>query len=368
MTVGDIEKIVEQWAPKWSVWDGDNVGLQVGDRRKRVKQVLVALDATRRVITEAINKKVDLIVTHHPLLYRPLSSVTTSDEVGRLVLTLAQHGIALYSAHTNLDCAFGGVSFALGASLGLQDMKFLSPRESSDVKIVVFVPPAHTDRVASAMMSAGGGTIGRYDACSFRSSGTGTFYAGTAANPSVGSRGTLEHIEEVRLEMVAPMALSEDVVAAIRKVHPYEEVAYDIYPVRNHSANFGMGVIGQLKRTISLRTFLLLVKRSLNTKGLRFRGDLGQNVRSIAVCGGSGSHLLETAIRAQADAFVTADVKYHTFQAAAGRIALVDAGHWETERPILEPLASRVSDAAHQAHAKIEVHISNAATNPVHTI
>lgn len=368
MTVSDVERLMETWAPHWTAWDRDNVGLQVGIREKKVSRMLVALELNQRVLSEAIHKNVDLIVTHHPLLFHPASSITSSDETGRLVLALAKHKIALYSAHTNLDVAREGVSHALAGALGLQNVKFLSPLHDKMVKIVVFVPASHADRVARTMASSGAGIIGNYKECSFRIFGIGTFKGGAESEPFLGSPGTLETVEEIRLEMTAPSASVDSVVRALKRVHPYEEVAYDVYPLHNRSLDMGMGALGDLPRPIALRSFLLSVKKKLKSASLRYVGRLEQRVRTIAVCGGSGSDLLETAVRAQADVFVTADIRYHTFQSAQGMIALVDAGHWETEQSVLKPLAKKLRDEIHQAGQRVTVDVTQHSTNPVHSL
>lgn len=366
MTVADVEHIVEQWAPKWAAWDHDNVGLQLGSRSQRVSKILVALELTDQVVSEAIRKKIDLILTHHPPLFRPPSSITDSDHTGKNILALANRGIAVYSAHTNLDFTTDGVSFVLAKKLGLQNVRFLSPLEEKLAKIVVFVPSSHIERVAKEMSEAGAGIIGNYDSCSFRVSGTGMFRGNDNSNPSRGKKESVERVDEERLEMIAPRAQVDSIVLAMKKIHPYEEVAYDTYPVTTKSANFGMGAIGILRKKITLGSFLQTTKRVLRAESLRYTGNLQHTVKTIAVCGGSGSDLLQTALNARADVFVTADVRYHTFHSATGRIVLVDAGHWETEHGILEPLRRRLIDGAQQSKNKVSVSLTRISTNPVH--
>ncbi len=368
MTVADIEQVMELWAPMWTAWDRDNVGLQLGDRTQRVSKILLALEITDDVVKEAIRKKIDLILTHHPPLFRPLTSLTGSTQSGRNLLTLAQRKIAVFSAHTNLDFTRDGVSSALARTLGLQNVSFLAPLTDKMAKIVVYVPSDHVDCVANAMSTAGAGSIGNYDSCSFRTRGTGTFRGNRESNPFAGKRNSLERIEETRLEMIAPRSLVDTIVRSIKSVHPYEEVAYDVYPVSTPSANFGMGAFGSLDREVSLELFLRNTKRVLHANQIRFTGNTRRKIKAVAVCAGSGSDLLETAIRAKADVFVTADVRYHTFQSAEGRIALVDAGHWETEHGILEPMRQRLTDAARQSKQKVSVFLTQISTNPVQCI
>ncbi len=368
MVIADLIQSFEEWAPRWAAWEKDTVGLQIGRGQGRATKVLVALDVTEDIVTEAVARKAELIVSHHPLLFRPPTSITSNDTVGRLVLQLAEHGISLFSAHTNLDFARNGVSTTLAEVLGLCNIRFLSPLKDSLAKIVVFVPEGHSTQVLQAMAQAGAGIIGEYSSCSFGAKGRGSFLGSAASNPSVGRPGTLEAVDETRLEMIAPRARVSDVVAAMKAVHPYEEVAYDVYEVENPNPNFGMGALGELPRPQTLAKFLKDVKRRLGCKALRFTGNPVQKIRTVAVCGGSGSDLISDAVAARADVFVTADVRYHTFQRAAGEIALVDAGHWETEHIILERMADRLRNAGKAARSPLSVFISKKSVNPVRTM
>jgi dinuclear metal center YbgI/SA1388 family protein len=368
MRITDIIEVFEEWAPKWVAWEKDNVGLQVGDKQRTITRVLVTLDVTKQTVAEAIAKKTELIVSHHPLLFRPPSTITTNDTIGELVLQLAEHGIALFSAHTNLDFAQGGVSFALAKTLKLEDVRFLSPLKNSLAKIAVFVPEGHVEHVMHAMAKEGAGIIGEYSSCSFRMNGRGSFRASSTSNPFIGKRGNLEFVEETRLEMIAPRANVSRVIAAMKAVHPYEEVAYDVYLVENPSSHFGMGAVGKLSKPQSLGTFLKSLKRTLGSDVLRFTGNTASKIQKVAICGGSGSDLLSDAIAVQADVFITADIHYHTFHSAVDKIALVDAGHWETEQFILNPVADRLRSAARLAHKPLSVYITKHLTNPIQTI
>jgi dinuclear metal center YbgI/SA1388 family protein len=364
----NIIQLFEDWAPKWVAWEKDNVGLQVGDMQNRVTKILVTLDVTRQIVNEAITQKAELIVSHHPLLFRPPSSITANDPVGELVLRLAEHKIALFSAHTNLDFTQGGVNFALAEILGLKNIRFLTPLKNSLAKIVVFIPDVYVERVIYAMTQAGAGIIGKYSSCSFSTKGTGGFYGSAASHPFLGKRGNLESVEETRLEMIAPRAIVPDAVAALKAVHPYEEPAYDIYFIENPNPNFGMGALGKLPKPQPLGFFLKSLKRTLGVGALRYTRGLAHKIQNIAVCGGAGSDLLPDAITAKADVFVTADVRYHAFQKANDTIALIDAGHWETEHVILKPIADRLRSAARAAHEPLNVFITKHKTNPIKII
>jgi dinuclear metal center YbgI/SA1388 family protein len=364
----NIIQLFEDWAPNWVAWEKDNVGLQVGDKQNKITKILITLDVTKQIVSEAISKKVELIVSHHPLLFRPPSAIIVNDPIGELVLQLAEHKIALFSAHTNLDFAQGGVSFALAEILGLKNIRFLTPLKNSLAKIVVFVPDGHVERVRNAMTQAGAGIIGNYSSCSFVAKGTGSFYGSKASNPFLGKHRNFEFVEETRLEMIVPRALVSGVVAALKDVHPYEEPAYDIYFVENSNPNFGMGALGTLPKSQSLELFLKSIKRTLNVVALRYTGSLAHKIQTVAVCGGAGSDLLPDAIAEKADAFITADVRYHTFQKASHSIALIDAGHWETEQIILKPIAARLRSAARAAHEPLTVFITKYKTNPIKII
>jgi len=367
MILADIENFFEEWAPRWTAWERDNVGIQIGRRSRKVSNLLIALDVTPDIVDEAVACKADLIVTHHPLLFRPPSSISDSDPVGTLVLSLAEKRIALFSAHTNLDSAAGGVSFTLARALGISKPAFLVPLKDTLVKIAVFVPQQDANAVAAAMAESGAGVIGEYQSCSFRISGKGTFRGSERSTPTIGKPLRLEEVDEVRLEMVVPRPHVTNVVAAMKSAHPYEEVAYDLYTLENGNPNVGMGAIGNLSKPMTVRAFLAQVKRTLHASSLRLSGSLSQIVKRVAVCGGSGSELLEDAIRAKADVFVTADVRYHAFQSANGRIVLVDAGHYETEHVVLSSIADRLRSWAKNKGEKLVITITEQSTNPIHS-
>ena len=368
MLIADIEQILESWAPRWIAWERDNVGLQVGDRTRTVRKVLVALDVTDKIISEAASLGATLIVSHHPLLFRPPSTISAADPVGRLVLSLAEKKIALYSAHTNLDFAKDGVSFTLARKLGLTNVTFLSPLRDLLAKIVVFVPEEARERVTTAMAQAGAGVIGDYSICSFRTPGTGTFKGSATTKPVIGRPEKLEEVKEVRLEMIVPRARVRETVEAMKRVHPYEEVAYDVYRVENPSASYGAGAIGILPRPVTLAAFLKKSKRILGAEGVRYSGNAGKKVQRIAVCGGSGGELIQDAAKARADVFLTADIRYHAYHGIDPRMALVDAGHYETEHVVLDVVARRLREESRRLRQRLTVEVTKSSTNPVHSM
>jgi dinuclear metal center YbgI/SA1388 family protein len=365
MRVQDIQEVIEAWAPKEVAAENDNVGLQIGSNGEKIQRILVALEITAEVISEAKQKKVDLIITHHPLLFHPLKSVTDSTDSGKFVREIVQSNIAVYSTHTNLDFARNGVSFVLAERMDLTEIDFLQRSPSGMKKIVVFVPPDHVEAVAEGMASAGAGIVGDYDNCSFRLNGIGTFQPRAGASPFVGTVGSFQKVPEVRLEMLVPSWRLQAVIRKMLEAHPYEEPAYDVYPLENQAKDSGAGAIGSLRTALSLRRFLSRIKGALGIRGLRFSGDLTSEVRRVAVCGGAGGSLLPTAIREKADVFVTADVKYHTFQDARDKIAIVDAGHYETERPGLDAVVNRLRKAIKERGERVEVTLTSVVTNPV---
>jgi dinuclear metal center YbgI/SA1388 family protein len=365
MIISDIHRFFERWAPRDIAWEKDNPGLQAGDPDERVRGILLALDATERVVAEAVRRKTNLVVTHHPLLFRPLRSATTESLAGRILRSLMQSGINLYSVHTNLDFTRGGTSFALGTLLNLRSMQFLARPYRRSAKIVTYAPAGSVRAVAASMTAAGAGQIGNYTGCSFRTEGRGTFRGNRSSRPVVGKREQLEEVDEVRLEMMLARRDIDRVVAALRDAHPYEEPAYDVYLLENTDSGYGMGVIGELPQALTLHTFLRRLKQTLRCGALRWTGNPSGRVRKIALCGGSGSELLDEAVRHDADVFVTADVTYHRFHEAAGRIALVDAGHHETEYPVLATVASRLREFLRSEGTQIPVLMARSSTNPV---
>ena len=365
MIVKDVQKIVEGWAPKEIAWERDNPGLQVGSPDSLVRGIYVCLDVTETAIHEAMKRRADLIISHHPLLFRSIRSVDLREKTGRCLSQLLRARVNLLSAHTNLDFTRGGTSFALAKRLGLGKVDFLLKSYRLKKKIVTFVPASHLDRVADAMGKAGAGRIGNYDSCSFQSEGVGTFRGNMESKPAIGKRRRLEHVPEVRLEMIVDQPIMIPVLTEMLKSHPYEEPAYDIYPLENASSEYGMGILGEFSSPMSVEQFVRHVRKSLNTGALRFARGPSKRIRRVAACGGSGADLTDEAVRQKADAFITADVKYHSFHDAVDRIMLIDAGHYETEQPVLESVASKLKEEFARMASSIPVHVARKSTNPV---
>lgn len=332
MRLNELTNHLESLAPLDYQESYDNSGLLVGSPDKEVHQALLSLDCTEAVVQEAIESGCDVVISHHPIVFKGLKRFTGSNYVERVVMTAIKHDIALYAIHTNLDNVVGGVNSKIAERLGLRKIQILSPKADKLCKLVVFVPLDHADPVRAALFKAGGGVVSNYDECSFNTTGYGTFRAGEGTNPFVGTQGEQHREEEVRLEVIFPAHMERDLLRELFKAHPYEEVAYDIYRLQNSHQQVGSGAIGLLERPLAETDFLRLVKEQLNAKVIRHTALRGKPVAQVAVCGGAGGSLLGQAIRAGADAFVTADYKYHEFFDAEGKIIIADVGHFESEQ------------------------------------
>ena len=366
--VAVLERMYEPgWAREW-----DAVGLAAGDPAQPVRRVLLAVDPAPSVVEEALAWRADLLLTHHPLLLQGVHSVATTSPKGRALHQLIRGGCALYTAHTNADAAAPGVSDALARVLGLTDLVPLSadPGEPID-KLVTFVPESALDKVIDALSSAGAGEIGEYSRCAWSVVGAGTFIPGEHATPSIGAAGERETVSEHRLEMIVPRVRRIEALTALRTAHPYEEVAADVYELASWSGVRGIGRVGRLDTPVTLRDFAMLAAEALpaTSQGVRVAGDPGAEVSRIAVCGGSGDSLFDAVRAAEADVFVTADLRHHPASelrddAGDGPPYLVDVAHWASEWPWLAGVSNRLEGAMEAAGTPIEVLISNRCTDP----
>jgi dinuclear metal center YbgI/SA1388 family protein len=360
-----IIQYIEDWAPVGIAWDKDNVGLQVGDPDLEISNILLALELTDGVLNDAISKNCNLIITHHPFIFNPIKNLNFyNDPSAKLINKLIKNNITLYSAHTNLDFTKNGVSFHLAKVLGLNEISFLHNLKENQVKLAVFLPADNVEEVANAMFEAGGGIIGEYQNCSFRTNGRGTFKGSEETNPSIGKKNIYEKVDEIRFELLVNKWSLNKVLTAMIEAHPYEEPAYDIYTLQNKNVNYGIGAIGKLSESLKTDDFLLTVAKKLKGKNLRYTAGKSKIIQKVAVCGGSGSDLLAEAVKAGADAFITADVKYHTFHDAQNKILLVDAGHYETEIHILDEVKERIKKLI--TNKSIKIYKYRGSTNPVH--
>lgn len=355
--VQDLAGLLNQLYPQAYAEEWDNVGLQVGDPQAAVDKVLVCLDPTEAALEAAAAAGAQLVVSHHPLIFRPLKSLTPVSEPGKLAWRAVQRGIAIYSAHTNLDRARPGLNDWLAARLQLHDCTPLQFGQGQELfKLVVFVPESHLDPVTEALFAAGAGHIGNYDRCSFRCAGTGTFRGGSDSQPFIGTPGEQEAAAEYRLEVIVPAEKLARVTQKLFKAHPYEEVAYDLIPLANKREDIGLGRIGRLEQSCSLAEYVEQVKAALGCHALRWVGDPQRQIRKVALCGGSGASLLSEAVRQGADLLVTGDVKYHDARIAEEQnIGLIDAGHFATERLMVAGLVGQLQQAVVERNWKLEV-------------
>jgi dinuclear metal center YbgI/SA1388 family protein len=343
LTVADVIGFLDQFAPPELAADWDNVGLLLGDRTAEVRRVLTCLTVTPDSAAEAVEAGAQLIVTHHPILFRAVKRLTTATPEGRMLLALIRAGVAVYSPHTAFDNTRGGINDSLARRLGLVDVTALRRREGGrQCKVVVFVPEADLTRVSDALFAAGAGQIGQYSQCSFRLAGTGTFFGSDATNPTVGQKGRREEVNEWRLEAVCPEGRVEAVVAALRKAHSYEEPAYDVYPLRPQPG-LGEGRLGRLPQPTPLAELARTVKQALHAAAVQAVGEPGRAVERVAIVCGAGGELLYDAVRARADVLLTGELRFHDYLAAQAQgLALVLPGHYATERCGVEELADRL--------------------------
>ncbi|MBI5727840.1 MAG: Nif3-like dinuclear metal center hexameric protein [Ignavibacteriales bacterium] len=366
MQIKDIVKILDDWAPPGAAWEKDNPGLQVGNPEAEVSNILLSLDTTEEIVREAIIKQCNVIISHHPLLYHSINKINTAnDPTSRIIAALLKNDITLLSYHTNLDFTKGGVSFRIADLLELSHQQFLHHAENSLSKLVVYVPAEYKQLVAESLFIAGAGKIGEYERCSFALNGTGTFRGSEQSHPVFGEKLVDESVDEVRLEVIFDNWNTGKVLSSLQKSHPYEEPAYEIYQLKNKNTRFGAGVIGQYIEPVPVNDFLAKVKESLQLDALRFTKGKSDTIAKVAVCGGSGGDLLKSAMLQGADAFITADISYHTFHDADHNIVLIDAGHFETEIHILLPLFEYLKPFVTKRQGTTEVVITSVCTNPV---
>lgn len=332
MKVKELVSEFEHFAPSSLQESYDNAGLNVGFPDSEITGVLICVDVVPEVVDEAIAKGCNMIVSHHPLIFPNIKSIAGGNNVEKSIIKALQNNISIYCGHTNFDKAQNGVSMKMCEKLGLENCAVIDAEKHLLRKIAVYVPESHADEVRKAMFSAGAGTIGDYDECSFNVNGTGTFRAGESCSPFVGSIGEQHHEAEVKIEVLCPSYLQAKVVSAMLKVHPYEEPAFDIYQIENQWDQVGLGAVGELAEEITEDALLEKVKRTFNVGNIRHSARTGRKIRRVAVCGGSGASYIRTAIALKADAYITADIKYHDWFLAEGKILLLDIGHYESEQ------------------------------------
>jgi dinuclear metal center YbgI/SA1388 family protein len=332
MKLSLITSFLETIAPLPYQEEYDNSGLIVGHPEKEISGAIISLDCTEDVVDEAIEKGFNLIISHHPIVFRGMKKFTGKNYVERVVIKAIKHDIAIYAIHTNFDNVLSGVNAKICETIGLVNCSILSPKSNLLKKLVTYSPVAHAEDIRQAMFEAGAGNIGNYSECSYSTTGTGTFLAGENTNPFVGEKGIRHTEDEVRIETIYPANREREILMALHLAHPYEEVAYDLYNLDNKHNQIGSGMIGTLENEMDETQFLNHVKDKLQTKVVRHTQLRNKKVNRVAVCGGAGSFLLPNAINAGADVFITADYKYHEFFDADKKIVIADVGHFESEQ------------------------------------
>ncbi len=361
MKVQDIINAIESVAPKALQESWDNSGLLVGDANAIVEKALIALDITEAIIDDAIKNKETLIIAHHPLIFGSIKSITGRNEVERCLIKAIQNNIAIYCAHTNLDVVKNGVSWKMAEKLQLNNVRTLIPQSGILKKLSVFIPEKQLHEVREAIFTAGAGVIGNYDQCSFNVLGEGTFRGNDNTNPFVGTKGKIHTEKELRVETVFPAHLESKIISALIKAHPYEEVAYDIYPINNIHPEVGLGAIGELSEATDAIKFLKSIKETFNCEVIRHTNIHTNKIKKVALCGGSGSDFLKNAITQKADIYITGDFKYHQFFEADDKIIIADIGHYESEQFTKDIFYEIVTNK----FPKFALRLSNVTTNPV---
>ena len=361
MIIQEIVTEIENFAPLAYQEDYDNCGLITGQKDQTVTGALLTLDCTEEVIEEAIKNNCNLIIAHHPILFSGLKKINGNNYVERTIIKAIQNNIAIYAAHTNLDNVKQGVNKKLADKLGLKNLQILAPKSGLLKKLVVFVPPSHHQTVLNALFDAGAGNIGNYANCSFNLEGTGTFKGNSDTKPFLGKPNELSIEKELRIETVFEFNKESKIISALLKAHPYEEVAYDIYSIANKHQQIGSGMIGEFEKEMNENDFLAHVKKSLLSGCLKHTNKTGKTIKKVAICGGSGRFLLKNAINSGADAFITADFKYHEFFDAENKLLLVDAGHFETEQFTPEIFYEIIQNK----FSTFAIRLSKTNTNPV---
>ena len=361
MKIADIISFLESRANPSLQEHYDNAGLILGDRNWDCTGIICSLDATEEVVHEAINKNCNLVVVHHPVIFSGLKKINGKNYVEKTVINAIKKDIAIYAIHTNLDNVIDGVNGKMAEMLGLKNVSILSPKENTLKKLFTFAPIDKAEDVRNAIFKAGGGYIGNYSECSFNTEGTGTFKGNKGTNPYVGEAGKQHMEKEVKIEVIFPGYLESPIVAAMKASHPYEEVAYDIVDLSNRHPGIGSGIIGELAEPLEERELLSQVKKVFGLQVIRHTRLLNKRIKKLALCGGAGSFLIPSALAAGADIYITADVKYHEFFDANGRIVIADIGHYESEQFTIELLA----EILEQKFPNFAVLKTKVETNPV---
>jgi len=360
-SIREITSYLETLAPSAYQESYDNAQLLTGNPNDKVSGVLCTLDVTEEVVQEAISLNCNLIVAHHPIIFKGLKSLTGKNYVERTIIKAIKNDVAIYAIHTNLDNVSQGVNKRICDRIGLENTSIMAPKAELLNKLVAFVPLDAREKVSQALFEAGAGQIGNYSNCSFFTKGTGTFTPSEEANPTIGERGKPEEAEEARVEVIFPEYLSGAVLAALKSAHPYEEVAYYLQSIKNVNQEVGSGMVGHLVEPMDEEEFFAMLKEKMNLQVIKTTALKNKKVKKVAVCGGAGIFLLSAAKRSGADVFVTSDVKYHEFFDAEGQIVLADIGHYESEIYTKDLIKEKLS----QNFSNIALYLTKVVSNPI---
>ncbi len=361
MKLKELTSFLESIAPLAFQEEYDNAGLIVGRADQEIRSALISLDCTEAVVDEAISKGCQLIISHHPIVFKGLKKFNGKNYVERVVMKAIKHDLAIYAIHTNYDNVFDGVNKALAEKIGLTQLQILSLKPAIFKKLITYCPLEQAEKVRQAIFSAGAGAVGNYTECSFNTQGTGTFKAGAGANPFVGNIGERHQENEVRIEVVYTADREAGLVRQLKEAHPYEEVPYELLSLNNPHREIGSGMLGELPEAQNELAFLQMLKNQLGCAVIRHTELRGKKIKRVAICGGSGSFLLPHALRAGADIFITADYKYHEFFDADGQIIIADVGHYESEQFTQKLLFETIS----KKFPNFALHLTEQNTNPV---
>lgn len=361
MNVSEFILEIEKIAPLAYQEQYDNAGLIIGNPKMMVTGILICLDTLEEIIDEAIQKKCNLIIAHHPIVFSGLKKITGKNYVERVLIKAIKNDIAIYAAHTNLDNVLLGVNKMIGKKLGLQNLKILAPKKQILKKIYTYAPIEFIEPIKNALFEAGAGKVGNYSNCSFSSNGMGTFMGNELSNPFLGEKGIQTTEKEVKLEMIFPSFLEQKVINALKKAHPYEEIAYEIILLENYHQEIGSGMVGFLENEMDEMDFLVFLKEKMKTKCIRHTQLLGKKIKTVAFCGGAGSFLLPHAKAINADIFITGDYKYHEFFDAEKQIIIADIGHFESEQFTLQLFHTILKEK----FPTFALHLTEITTNPV---
>tara|TARA_B100001250_G_scaffold83417_1_gene68810 strand:- start:6951 stop:8045 length:1095 start_codon:yes stop_codon:yes gene_type:complete len=361
MKIKEITNYLEVFAPISFQENYDNCGLIVGDGNSIVKGVLIALDCTEDIVDEAIAEGCNLIVAHHPIVFHGLKKLNGSNYIQRTVIKAIKNDIAIYAIHTNLDNVSNGVSAKIAEKLGVVETKTLAPKKGFLKQLSVYCPKSHADELRNGLFNVGAGDIGNYDECSFTSIGEGTFRANESCNPYLGEVGERQMLEEEKIEVIFPKNREKEILSIMKSIHPYEEVAYQVYMLDNVYDHVGPGIIGQLPEEMDIHIFLEMLKINMQTDCVRHSKLVKDQIKKVAICGGSGSFLLANARRENADIFITSDLKYHDFFDAEADLIIADIGHYESEQFTKE----LIYDLLTKKITKFAIRLSKVNTNPI---